>query len=490
MTSVTHESEPTQVTEQNTPTVVTLGSKDVGKELERGKPNITRGAMTGVSLHMRMEYARVLAPSELLPKNFRDKPSNVLWAVEYGTMLGIHPMAAITNVSVIDNKPSANAALMSALVRNAGHKCRIFSRTTDDGHPVGICEIIRKDDPDFTFRSEWTVERAEMAGLLTIVRGGVTRGTEIAPGLRVFARSERGKILPWEAYTSAMLKWRAVSECARDACEEVLCGVNYTPEELGAYVDIEGDVIPGEVESSFTEAPRPPAQPAPELLDSAGYRAAVFAAFGGDDPQQWQANLTRAWEAAGGKKDRIAAMVIADEAGQMIDGVALMARAGEWMKRGEKFIDRVTSQPSDSQDTDIQDAEVVEPGPTPEEEERLYAAERERLIAEIESQAELMGQPVEEWTKRWCIAQGVPDLGVVDNDALREFLDSTSAVVAQARTRKPQEPKQPEVTQEEQANNESSPNALNQPHPFSAWEGDECWCHKPADADIHQPQSS
>ena len=40
-----------------------------------------------------------------------------------------------------------------------------------------------------------------------------------------------------------MLKSRAITQCARDACEEVLFGLHYTPEELGADVDEDGVVV-------------------------------------------------------------------------------------------------------------------------------------------------------------------------------------------------------------------------------------------------------
>ena len=40
-----------------------------------------------------------------------------------------------------------------------------------------------------------------------------------------------------------MLKSRAITQCARDACEEALFGLHYTPEELGAEVDEDGVVV-------------------------------------------------------------------------------------------------------------------------------------------------------------------------------------------------------------------------------------------------------
>ena len=42
----------------------------------------------------KLAYARELANSGLLPAAYRRNPANVLWAVEYGEMLGLPPMAA------------------------------------------------------------------------------------------------------------------------------------------------------------------------------------------------------------------------------------------------------------------------------------------------------------------------------------------------------------------------------------------------------------
>lgn len=154
-------------------------------------------------LEKRMQYAQALAASDLLPAAYRRKPQNVLLAMEYGTALGLDTVTAIQQVHVIEGKPSASAQLIGSLVRRAGHRLRV---TGDDKH--AIAEIVRSDDPDFAFRSEWTIARATAAGL-------TGKGT-------------------WKQYPDAMLKARAITEVARDACPEALAGVAYTPEELTA----------------------------------------------------------------------------------------------------------------------------------------------------------------------------------------------------------------------------------------------------------------
>lgn len=189
------------------------------------------------SLADKVDYAQHLASSALLPKQYQRQPANLLFAIEYAEMLQLPPMAAITGIHVIEGKPSASAALISALVRRAGHRLRV------KGNGVkAVAQIVRSDDPEFTFESEWTIERAQQAGLT-------------------------GKAV-WKNYPAAMLKARAISEVARDACEEALSGMHYTPEELGAEVDADGEIVVEQVRDE-----RPAHRPGMSLREAAGQKA-------------------------------------------------------------------------------------------------------------------------------------------------------------------------------------------------------------------------
>lgn len=158
-----------------------------------------------------LAFAERLAKSNLLPKQYQNNPANVLWALAYGESVGIHGMAAIMGVHNIEGKVTASSGLISALVRRAGHRLRV-----QGDNKQATCEIVRSDDPGFTFKAVWTIERAQSAGLT---------GKQV-----------------WKNFPAAMLKARAITECARDACQEALNGVAYTPEELGA--DYDADATP------------------------------------------------------------------------------------------------------------------------------------------------------------------------------------------------------------------------------------------------------
>jgi len=180
---------------------------------------MTEIAIRTASITEKIAYSDNLACSDILPKQFQKKPANILWAIEYGETLNITTMAAINGIHVIEGKPGASAALIGGLVRRAGHKLRVTGN-----NKRATAQIIRADDSDFTYEVTWELCRnpdgnpnAEDAGLL-------------------------GKAV-WKNYPAAMLKARAITQVARDACEEVLFGLHYTPEELGAETDADGNPL-------------------------------------------------------------------------------------------------------------------------------------------------------------------------------------------------------------------------------------------------------
>jgi hypothetical protein len=214
-------------------------------------PAASTGAVLAIrpqvhTLPAKIQYAQELANSGLLPAAFRRQPANVLFAIEYGEMLGLAPMAAITGIHVIEGKPSASAGLISALVRRAGHKLRV----TGDARSA-TCQIVRCDDPDYTFSVTWTLRK----------NGD---GNPCAEDAKLLAKEV------WQKYAASMLKSRAITQCARDACEEALFGLHYTPEELGAEVDEDGHVYGGSILSDTPPAVQQPAEDTWYMRPAAG----------------------------------------------------------------------------------------------------------------------------------------------------------------------------------------------------------------------------
>lgn len=231
------------------------------------------------TLDERRSYAQAIAQAgDLLPKSLwttpqmvdgvmrppAPSPAKVLLLAETGAMLGIHPMAALQGVHIIEGKPSLSANLLGALVRRAGHKLRVTtSGDWADGTFIAKAVLIRSDDPDFEFIVEWTKKRATTAGL-----------------------AGKGN---WAKYPEAMCKARAITEVIREGAPDVTLVAAYTPEELGAPVQGE-DAEPIEPHQS---APAPRAQ-APIVEPSPVFEEAEVVAEEVVDDTDWEALLAEA----------------------------------------------------------------------------------------------------------------------------------------------------------------------------------------------------
>ncbi|NGO69159.1 recombinase RecT [Streptomyces boncukensis] len=232
------------------------------------------GALSLASMtpHDAWKFAEALAGSGMLPRQYQNNPASVLWALEYGRAIGLDVITTTQSVHVIQGRATASADLMASLTRRAGHRMRIVS---DDEHAE--VTIYRADDPEFPFTAKWDTEKAQRAKLT-------------------------GKDT-WKQFPGAMLRARAISECVRMACPEVLHGSIYTPEEIGANVDQDGVPLDAEVQQLRTVQPGEPDQgqrPAPQRVEPG--RDFVAEARAASDPAQVRQIWKDAREAGLGEK--------------------------------------------------------------------------------------------------------------------------------------------------------------------------------------------
>lgn len=161
------------------------------------------------------DIANLYAQSTLVPEAYRNKPADIFVAVTLGQSVGISPIQSLSEINVIKGKPTMSASLIAAQVRKAGHKLRIEVNETP-GQESATCTIIRRDDPDHPFVSKRDRAWAQRMGLLNNSN--------------------------YIKQPATMLKKRAITDCARDACSEALCGIDYTPDEMSDLDDVEARV--------------------------------------------------------------------------------------------------------------------------------------------------------------------------------------------------------------------------------------------------------
>lgn len=158
-----------------------------------------------------MQLAKLIAESDLAPKDFKGKPENVLIAVQMGAEIGISPMQSIQNIAVINGKPSIYGDMGKALLLKKG--CRIEERDTKEIKAKGEawCQITRPDGSPPTVRT-YSVDNAKEASLW-------------------------GKQGPWTTNTWRQMAWRAFWFAARDGAADMLRGLAGV-EEVRDYIDI------------------------------------------------------------------------------------------------------------------------------------------------------------------------------------------------------------------------------------------------------------
>ena len=147
------------------------------------------------------KVAQKIANTPFVPTAFRGKPESVYAAVLYGEELGLGPMQSLTQIHVIEGKPSLAPEGMRGLVLKAGHRIDVKVASNDKVVLYG-----KRADSGSEATVEWTMKDAQLAGL-----------------------AGRGA---WKTYPRAMLMARATSELCRMLFADIIAGLSYTPEEV------------------------------------------------------------------------------------------------------------------------------------------------------------------------------------------------------------------------------------------------------------------
>lgn len=155
-------------------------------------------------------YAKLFAESRM----FADCQQMAQAAVKMiaGAELGIRPFASMNGIHIIKGKTTIAAGLMATLIKRSD---RYNYRVTE--HSETICKIAFFEHSEPCGETSFSIEDAKKANLLANTT--------------------------WQNYPRNMLFARALSNGARWYCADVFGGPVYTPEEMGANVNADGEVI-------------------------------------------------------------------------------------------------------------------------------------------------------------------------------------------------------------------------------------------------------
>lgn len=172
--------------------------------------------------------ADMLADSDLVPKDFKGKPGNVLVAVQWGAEIGLKPLQALQNIAVINGRPCLWGDALIALVRSSPLCEYVLEEATADG--TAVCRVKRRGESEQV--RTFSNADAKTAGLL-------------------------GKQGPWQSNPARMKQMRARAFALRDVFPDVLKGIAVA-EEVMDYVEPpkleQPPGLPSDVVAAWTEA--------------------------------------------------------------------------------------------------------------------------------------------------------------------------------------------------------------------------------------------
>jgi hypothetical protein len=153
-----------------------------------------------------MEIARALAASGF----FKDcrAPEQAFAKILAGQEIGIGAMASLSGIHIVDGKPTLDATLVGAQIKKSG---RYDYRVKVSNENECVLEFYERGKA--VGESSFNMQDAQRAGLNTRA--------------------------VWKAYPKDMLRSRAITRGARTYCPDVFNGAIYTPEEIGADVEID-----------------------------------------------------------------------------------------------------------------------------------------------------------------------------------------------------------------------------------------------------------
>lgn len=170
-------------------------------------------SFTPSNLAEAMDFARMVAASDLVPPDYKSKPGNVLVAMQLGAELGLPPLQAVQGIAVVNGRPAVWGDHALAIVKASPVFEAIEEALDESGSSlVARCRVKRRG-------AEW-VERsfskadAETAGLWT-------------------------KAGTWKQYPKRMLQMRARSFALRDVFPDVLKGLRFAEE----MADVPGEPV-------------------------------------------------------------------------------------------------------------------------------------------------------------------------------------------------------------------------------------------------------
>lgn len=168
------------------------------------------------SITQLMTVAQMLADGEMFnhPSKRPLRVGEVFSIVEYGREVGLEPVMALQNISIVNGRLCMGGAVMLGIAKQHGVKEEFLTETKEE------CEVKFEREGFKPYTAKFTMEDAKKI--------------KVKSGMYLADKDV------WKNYPAEMLKWRAVAKGLRVIAADVLAGL-YLPEEIDSIAEAEFD---------------------------------------------------------------------------------------------------------------------------------------------------------------------------------------------------------------------------------------------------------
>lgn len=184
----------------------------------------------GTALDAAKAISVELAKSDIIPKEYQNKPANCLIAVELANRMKASPFQVMQNIDIIYSRPAPRSSFIIACINNSGKYVGSLKFQLDEKETKCRAWAIEKETGEKIYGPTITLEMAEKEGWAT------KNGSK------------------WKTLPSLMLRYRAAAFFGRLYCPEILMGM-YTADEVEDMKDSKGQFQAEDVVDIFDSTP-------------------------------------------------------------------------------------------------------------------------------------------------------------------------------------------------------------------------------------------
>ena len=256
------------------------------QKLESSEPGppVVAGFGTKDGFELLLRQAKWMASSSLVPKEFKNKPENVVIALEMANRMSASPFAVMQNIYIVHGKPGWSAQFITAAANSTGKFSPLRFRISEPGPEKTVTTTITEyDNGQKTTKniSEKIRDRVCVAWAVEKATGEKLESPPVSLEMAVLEGWYSKAGSKWKTMPELMLRYRAATFFGRLYAPEVLNGMRtvdeirdiHTDEEEAVKLEIDqnanSEAIDIEPEPESVVEPKPESEPSPKPTNGA-----------------------------------------------------------------------------------------------------------------------------------------------------------------------------------------------------------------------------